>query len=134
MVGLALVKEQDIMDNMIIANRNGNIVCTQGGESLAGLHEAMQIGYLEPDDVAVLDSTAHVLKFSLFQDMYFTDSFAPDFGVKPKAELQNAPRLVHPATLQKYPRPGAPLSEVDMEHFVHEMTAEIAKILSLSSE
>jgi threonine synthase len=94
----------------------------------------MQIGYLGPDDVAVLDSTAHVLKFSLFQDMYFNDSFAPDFGVKPKAELQNAPRRVLPATLQKYPRPGEPLSEVDMEHFVHEMTAEIARILNLSSE
>src|SRR4030042_299242 len=31
------VTEQEIMDSMIIANRNGNIACTQGGESMAGL-------------------------------------------------------------------------------------------------
>ena len=31
------VTEQEIMDAMMIANRNGNIACTQGGETLAGL-------------------------------------------------------------------------------------------------
>ena len=35
------VTEQAIMDHMLLANRNGHIACTQGGESLAGLVKAL---------------------------------------------------------------------------------------------
>jgi threonine synthase len=126
------VTEQEIMDNMILANRNGNIACTQGGESLAGLRKAVQAGYVDSRDIAILDSTAHILKFSLFQDMYFNDSFGPEFEVKPKSELRNAPLLVRPPALEKYPKPGEPLQSGDMKRFVQEMASEIAKILHLS--
>ena len=35
------VSEQEIMDSMLLANRNGHVACTQGGESLAGLRKAV---------------------------------------------------------------------------------------------
>ncbi len=125
------VSEQEIMDAMIIANRNGNIACTQGGESLAGLQKAVHAGYILPGETAVLDSTAHILKFSVFQEMYFSDSFGPEFDVTPRPELKNAPVQVRAENLSKYPEQGKPLSGSHMETFIREMAAEIAKILDL---
>ena len=125
------VSEQEIMDAMIIANRNGNIACTQGGESLAGLQKAIQAGYVQPGEISVLDSTAHVLKFAGFQDMYFTNSFDPSFNVEPDAALRNHPIEVRPKILKKTPEPGKPLRGEDMRRFIGEMTAEIARILNL---
>jgi len=125
------VREQDIMDAMIIANRNGNIACTQGGESMAGLMKAVREGYVSPHEVGILDSTAHMLKFLTFQEMYFQDGFGPEFNIRPKAELKNAPVLVKPRRVTKYPEPGKPLQGDDMSHFIREMSKEIAKILDL---
>ncbi len=88
------VCEQDIMDAMIVANRHGHIACTQGGECLAGLLQAKKAGLIAADEFAILDSTAHALKFSGFQDMYFTDSFPESYGVTPDKSLANAPELV----------------------------------------
>jgi threonine synthase len=119
------------MDSMLIANRNGNIACTQGGESMAGLRRAIQAGFVDQGEVGILDSTAHMLKFVTFQEMYFQNGFAPEFNVKPKSELKNAPTLVKPKRVAKYPEPGKPLQEEEMRNFVHEMTKEIAKILDL---
>ena len=128
------VSEQEIMDAMIIANRNGNIVCTQGGESLAGLKKAVKAGHVGAKEVGVLDSTAHALKFAVFQDMYFTDSFGPEFNVKPRPELKNAPVQVHSENISKYPAQGKPLSGEDMQAFIREMAAEIARILNLKKK
>ncbi len=125
------VTEQQIMDSMIVANRNGNIACTQGGESLAGFQKAIDSGYVRPKEIGVLDSTAHILKFSVFQDMYFNNGFDPAFHVKPIPELKNAPILLKPENLKKYPEPGKPLHEEEMKLFIREMTAEIASILDL---
>jgi len=125
------VTEQEIMDAMIIANRNGNIACTQGGESMAGLKKAVQEGYVGPGEVGILDATAHMLKFITFQEMYFQNSFAPEFNIKPRSDLKNAPTLVKPKRLRKYPEPGKPLEGEDMQDFVREMTQEIASILGL---
>ncbi len=47
---------------------------------------------------AVLDATAHHLKFIGFQQMYFEDSFPPEFEVTPKPEYQNRPQLLTPKT------------------------------------
>ncbi len=88
------VTEQAIMDGMIEANRHGHIACTQGGEALAGLKAALHHGLIRPFDTAVLDSTAHALKFSGFQDMYFTNSFPPEYGINPDPALANAPSPV----------------------------------------
>jgi len=88
------VTEQEIMDAMIRGNRHGHIACTQGGECLAGLIKARELGLVSPGEHAVLDATAHSLKFAGFQDMYFTNSFPPEYGVIPDASLANAPALV----------------------------------------
>lgn len=88
------VTEQAIMDAMIRANRNGHIACTQGGECLAGLLRAKELGIVGKDEVSILDATAHSLKFAGFQDMYFNDSFPPEYGVTPDKSLANAPVLV----------------------------------------
>ena len=88
------VTEQQIMDAMLLANRHGHIACTQGGECLAGMLRAKALGLLADDEHAVLDATAHSLKFSGFQDMYFNDSFTPDYGVKADPSLVNAPQLL----------------------------------------
>jgi len=125
------VREQEIMDAMIIANRNGNIACTQGGETMAGLMKAVQEGYVGRGEVGVLDSTAHMLKFISFQEMYFQDSFGPEFRVKPKRELKNAPVLIKPKGLKRFPKPGTPLEGEDMERFIQQTVAEIAKLLGL---
>ena len=128
------VTEQEIMDNMIIANRNGNIACTQGGESLAGLQKAVKAGHIRTGEEGILDSTAHILKFALFQEMYFNDNFGPEFNVKPKPELKNAPIQVRSKNLSIYPAQGKPLPEKDMQVFIREMAAEIASILNLKKK
>lgn len=128
------VSEQEIMDAMIVANRNGNIACSQGGESMAGLKKAIQTGYIGSSEIGVLNSTAHVLKFSVFQDMYFNNSFDPGFDIKPKPELRNTPFQVRPQGPLRYPAQGKPLSEKDMKNFVNVMAAEIAKSLDLKKK
>jgi threonine synthase len=125
------VSEQEIMDAMIIANRNGNIACTQGGESMAGLRKALQEGHVRRGEAGILDSTAHMLKFISFQEMYFQDSFEPGFEVRPKPELKNAPVLIKPKSLKKFPQPGKPLEGEDMRLFIQETVAEIAETLGL---
>jgi threonine synthase len=118
---------------MIIANRHGNIACTQGGESMAGLQKAIKVGHVRQGEVGVLDSTAHMLKFIPFQEMYFQDTFGPDFNVRPRGDLKNAPVLVEPKGLRKFPKPGHPLRGEDMKHFIEATVAEIARLLDLEN-
>jgi len=125
-VRVVQVSEQEIMDAMITANRNGNIVCTQGGESLAGLRKAIALGYVGPDDVGVLDSTAHVLKFALFQKMYLEDGFDPAFEVVPDPELKNRPIEIGGENLEIPTRKGE-----QKTNLVDHVTAEIAELLEL---
>ncbi len=84
------VQEQAIMDAMLVANRHGHIACTQGGECLAGLMRAKELGLFDPKSHAVLDATAHSLKFALFQNKYYTNALA-SYSVDPRPELQNTP-------------------------------------------
>jgi len=88
------VTEQQIMDSMILANRNGHIACTQGGECLAGAARAKELGLVSDKETCVLDSTAHHLKFVDFQQMYFDNSFPADYEVTPDTSLANRPELV----------------------------------------
>jgi threonine synthase len=97
-VSVVQVSEQEIMDSMLLANRCGHIACTQGGESLAGFRAALAAGLISQDETAVLDATAHHLKFIGFQQMYFEDAFPPEFEVTPKPEYRNRPQLLTPAT------------------------------------
>lgn len=94
------VEEQAIVEGMLTANRHGHIACTQGGECLAGLLRAAELGLLEKDEVAVLDATAHSLKFAGFQEMYFENAFAPEYEITPRPELMNRPQRVLSAEIK----------------------------------
>ena len=85
------VEEQEIIEGMLQANRCGSVVCTQGGESIAGLRKALANGMVAPERTFVVDSTSHQLKFSNFQQMYFEDAFPSDYEITPRNELVNAP-------------------------------------------
>ncbi|MFH1057533.1 MAG: threonine synthase [Pseudomonadota bacterium] len=125
------VDEQAIMDHMLLANRHGHIVCTQGGESLAGMVRARALGIVGPDEYCVLDATAHHLKFIGFQQMYFDNSFPPGFGVTPRPELVNHPQAVVAPGLTELPAPGRPLAGEAFQRFVAATAREIARRLGL---
>ena len=125
------VAEQDIMDWEIIANRNGHIACTHGGESLAGLVGAVRRGVVTDDDVAVVKSTAHALKFAGFQEMYFGQQFPPEYNIKPDTDLVNAPVYVHPEDLKQVPAPGKPLTDKAFKMYVRRVSEDIAGHLKL---
>lgn len=125
------VSEQEIMDWHLEANRCGHIACTHGGECLAGLMAAKEKGWVEATECAVLDSTAHALKFSGFQTMYFEDDLPAEYAISPKKELINRPSLIRPESLEKYPEPGSPLAGQDLDAFIKTMSREIASALGL---
>ncbi|MFC1896273.1 threonine synthase, partial [Thermodesulfobacteriota bacterium] len=110
----------------------GHIACTQGGEGLAGVVEALKRGVVRGSETAVIDSTAHALKFSGFQEMYFEGRFPAEFEVVPDPALQNRPQRVHPADLEKVPAPGQPLEGEDFALFVERTARDIAERLGLT--
>ena len=125
------VSEQEIMDGMLIANRHGHIACTQGGESLAGMRRAVAQQKLPGNRVAVLDATAHALKFATFQEKYFADRFEPEFEVNPKPELQNTPHLIAPPDDVPRPLPGKHLEADALTRFIEYTAGAIAERLEL---
>jgi threonine synthase len=85
------VTEQEIIEGMLLANRYGHVVCTQGGESIVGLKAALDRGMVKKDSKVVVDSTSHQLKFMNFQQMYFEGDYPSEYEISPRKELQNKP-------------------------------------------
>jgi threonine synthase len=131
-VFFAAVTEQAIMDWQLAANRNGHIACPHGGETLAGLQSARDRGWVQPGDIAVLDSTAHALKFSGFQDMYFENRFPAEFGITPNPAFINQPIYIRPKDLNQVPAPGHPLQGEEFQRFVSRTAEDIADRLQLT--
>jgi len=125
------VAEQEIMDWQLRANRNGHIACTHGGECLAGLKQAVEKGLADKTETAIIDSTAHALKFAGFQDLYFSNRFPAEFEVTPQSALMNAPIYIHPGDLSQVPAPGRPLSGEAFDRFVQAVSRDIARDLKL---
>ncbi len=124
------VREQEIMDAMLIANRNGHIACTQGGECLAGIKKLSENG-LKGVERAVLDATAHALKFSVFQEKYFNDAFEPEYSIVPRKELQNKPILIE--VPEDVPSPARKrLSQEELKQFVLYASKRIAEFFNLT--
>jgi threonine synthase len=121
------------MDWHLRANHNGHIACTHGGECLAGLKKAIEQGIVTSAETAIVDSTAHALKFSGFQELYFEKRLAEAFEVESDPELVNAPLYVHPEELQRVPAPGKPLNDQDFDRFVRSVSKAIADDLGLTS-
>ncbi|MFP4168405.1 MAG: threonine synthase [Desulfonatronovibrionaceae bacterium] len=88
------VSEQEIIEGMLLANRHGHIACTQGGECLAGLIKAAEAELIRPEEEAILDSTAHMLKFIGFQEMYFNDDFPEGYAIQPQKDMVNRPKTL----------------------------------------
>jgi threonine synthase len=126
------VTEQAIMDWQLRANQNGHITCTHGGECLAGLYSAAQQGMVSKQETAIIDATAHALKFAGFQNLYFENQMPAEFEIQPDIQLTNAPVYMHPETLAKVPAPGSPLEGDELRLFVQTMATAIAKDLNLS--
>ena len=85
----------------------------------------MELGLVSEDEFAVLDATAHALKFSGFQDMYFSNSFPAEFGVTPDTSLANAPELVVDSSVKE---------ELAPEAFTEKAAKTIADKLGLQSK
>ena len=117
------VSEQQIIESMLLANRHGHIACTQGGECLAGLIRARELGLLAADELAILDSTAHALKFSGFQDLYFQNAFGAEYEITPDPALANAPQLVIDAEVKK---------KVSATKFTAEAASRVVEVLGLA--
>lgn len=126
------VNEQQIMDWQLKASRNGHIACTHGGECLAGLVTARRLNYVADDEVAILDATAHAIKFSDFQNMYFNRAFPPEFEISPNPDLINQPILVQPGG--PVPVLGKPLFGIELTQFVTAVSESIATTLDLKKE
>ena len=125
------VTEQEIMDAMVMANRNGHIACTQGGESMAGFIKAIRENLISKKETGILTATAHTIKFSSFQEMYLTNTFPPEFEVRPKKEFKNIPVSVQPDDLTKPHKAGKPINRKERDIFIQATAEKIAKILHL---
>ncbi len=133
-VQVVQVSEQEIMDSMILANRNGHITCTQGGECLAGFRKAVEKGRVDSHVVGVLDATAHALKFSIFQEKYFENAFEPEFRVVPRDEYRNAPIAIDTPGSVPSPGGGQRLEPEEFQIFVEYAAQKIAQLLGLEAK
>lgn len=125
------VTEQAIMDWQLQANHNGHIACTQGGECLAGLAKAFELKIVSSHEIAILDATAHAIKFSEFQDLYFKNAIPKDYKISSNPDFINLPSLVLPDDKDLIPSQEKRLNEKDFQGFVKDISDKIAKKLKL---
>ncbi|MCK5100558.1 MAG: threonine synthase, partial [Desulfobacteraceae bacterium] len=125
------VKEQSIMEWYLEANRNGHITCTQGGECLAGLVQAFKQNIVTDKETAILDATAHAIKFSEFQDLYFKSEIPEDYKIDPDPGNINLPSLILPDDHSMIPSQKKRLGEKDFQKFVKNISDKIAERLNL---
>ena len=98
---------------------------------MAGFIKAIRGGLVSKGEIGILTATAHVLKFSSFQEMYLSDRFPPEFEVKPKKEFKNIPVLVQPDDLRSLPQAGESIQREELDLFIKATAAKIARILHL---
>ncbi len=125
------VKEQSIMEWYLKANQNGHITCTQGGESLAGLVKAVKNKIVSTSETAVVDATAHALKFSSFQNLYFEQNMPEEFNIKHNIDFINLPCLVMPEKGMAVPSQKNRLNPDEFKDFVTDISRKIANKLKL---
>jgi len=125
------VTEQSIMDCQILANKNGHIACTQGGECLAGLVQAFKNNIVTNKETAILDATAHAIKFSEFQDLYFKSRIPEDYKIITDVNNINQPCLILPDDPDLIPSQQKRLGQENFKKFITDISAKIAKRLDL---
>jgi hypothetical protein len=97
----------------------------------AAVSRALELGITSRDESAILDATAHHLKFIGFQQMYFENSFPPEMEVVPRQELVNLPQEAAPLPPDQTPQPGKPLAGAAFQRFVEATGLDIAQRLGL---
>ena len=127
------VTEQAIMDWQLTANQNGHIACTQGGECLAGLVKARAMDLVSSDETAVLNATAHAIKFSEFQDLYFKNQIPEPYHIAPDPDRINLPELITPDNPDLVPSQEKRLGKSEFAQFIAEISGKIAHKMHLSS-
>ncbi len=125
------VTEQSIMDWQLKANKNGHITCTQGGECLAGLVKARQLNIIDSGESAILDATAHAIKFSEFQNLYFESSIPEEYNVQSDPDNVNLPDLILPENPDLTPSQQKRLEKKDFQHFMKDISNKLAIKLNL---
>ena len=125
------VKEQSIMEWYLEANRNGHITCTQGGECLAGLAKAVKENIVSNDEIAIVDATAHSLKFSNFQNLYFEQKMPEEYNIRHNNSFINLPSLVMPDNGVQVPSQENRLEPEEFKIFVSDISKKIATKLNL---
>jgi threonine synthase len=121
------------MDSQLLANRNGHIACTQGGECLAGLVKALKKNIVTKKETAILDATAHAIKFSEFQDLYFNSKIPEDYKIDSDLSNINQPFLILPDDPTIIPSQKKRLGEIDFQKFIKDISGKIAKKLDLTT-
>jgi len=101
---------------------------------MAGFIKAIREDIVSKGETGILTATAHVIKFSSFQEMYLTNRFPPEFGVRPKKEFKNIPFSIKPEGLRKLPQDGKPIQREELDLFVKETAGSIARILNLKKK
>ncbi|MCA1794509.1 MAG: threonine synthase [Desulfotignum sp.] len=127
------VTEQAIMDWQLTANQNGHITCTQGGECLAGLVKARAMGLVSSNETAVLDATAHAIKFSEFQDLYFKNQIPAPYHITPDPDRINLPELITSDNPNLSPSQEKRLAKSELGQFIQEISGKIAQKMHLTS-
>ena len=130
-VHVVQVQEQSIMDWQLCANRNGHIACTQGGECLAGLVQAIEKNIVHSSETVILDATAHAMKFSEFQNLYFTSGIPKEYKIISNPANVNLPALLMPDDPDIIPSQTRRLNKNDFQKFIKNMTDKIARQLNL---
>jgi threonine synthase len=125
------VKEQQIMDWQLTANQNGHIACTQGGECLAGMIQAKALDLVDKSETVILDATAHAIKFSGFQDLYFKGELTNGYGISSDSRFINLPDFVSPDNPELIPSQETPLGSSQVQEFVKDVSKKIATRLGL---
>jgi len=125
------VTEQSIMDCQLAANKNGHIACTQGGECLAGLVQAFKKNIVTNRETAILDATAHAIKFSEFQDLYFKSQMPEDYKIITDLDNINQPCLILPDDPDIIPSQKNRLGEESFKKFIKDISDKIAERLNL---
>jgi len=125
--------EQAIMDCQLLANKNGHIACTQGGECLAGLVAALKENIVTNKETAILDATAHAIKFSEFQTLYFNDQIPEGYKIVPDLNKINQPSLILPDDPALIPSQKKRLEEKNFQRFVIDISDKIAERLDLKT-
>ena len=126
------VTEQAIMDWQLIANKNGHITCTQGGECLAGLVQAAGQKIVTREETAILDATAHAIKFSGFQDLYFKSTLPDAYKVVSNPDNINQPSLILPDDPDCIPSQKKRLKGKEFQKFVTDISDKVAERLNLT--